>query len=65
MNPRKGEFWIAEMLLTPTTRKIRTIVEIYYINIEGDIGFIMCGDQDVWWTSQFHQLDFIRKVELE
>ena len=65
MNPDRGEFWVVEMLLAPTTRKIRTIVEIYRINIEGDIGFVMCGDPDVWWASQFHELVFIRKVELK
>ena len=65
MNPGRGEFWVVEMLLAPTTRKIRTIVEIYRINVEGDIGFVMCGDPDVWWVSQFYQLDFVRKVELE
>ena len=35
------------------------------IDETGDVAFTMCGDGDVWWRSQFHQLEFVKKVELD
>ena len=65
MNVKANEFWIVEMLLAPSGRKTRTVVNIYRINEDdGDVGFIMCGDDEVWWQSQFHQLEFVRKVDM-
>ena len=65
MEIKKNQFWVVEMLLAPSTRRIRTVIEIYRIDETGDVAFTMCGDGDVWWRSQFHQLEFVKKVELD
>ena len=62
---RKNEFWVVEMQMAPGTRMFRTVVNIYRIDKEGDVAFLMCGDEDIYWRSQFVWFDPIRKVEVE
>lgn len=64
MEVRKNEYWVANMRMTPSTRPFKTIVNIYRIDKENDVAFLMCGDEDVYWRSQFCEFEFVRKVEV-
>lgn len=64
MGVRKNEYWVADMQMAPGTRMFRTIVNIYRIDKSGDVGFTMCGDEDVYWRSQFEWFELICKIEM-
>ena len=63
--PRKNEFWVVDMQMAPGMKMIRTVVNIYRVDKEGDVGFTMCGDDSTYWRSQFEWFEPIRKVELK
>lgn len=62
--PRKNEFWVVDMQMAPGMKMIRTVVNIYRVDKEGDVGFTMCGDDSTYWRSQFEWFDLVRKVEV-
>ena len=62
---KKNEYWIVDLQMAPGTRMIRTVVNIYRVDRDGDIAFTMCGDEDTYWRSQFAWFDPIRKVDVE
>lgn len=65
MEVRKNEYWVANMRMTVSTRPFKTVVNIYRIDKENDVAFLMCGDEDVYWRSQFCEFEFVRKVDVE
>ena len=65
MEVKKNEYWIVDIRIAPGTKVIRTIVNIYRVDKEGDIAFTMCGDESTYWRSQFEWFKPIRKVELK
>lgn len=65
MEVRKNEYWVARMRMAPGTREIQTVVNIYRIDKENDVAFLMCGDEDIYWRSQFCEFEFVRKVNVE
>lgn len=62
---KKNEYWIVDLQMAPGTRMVRTVVNIYRVNREGDIAFTMCGDEDTYWRSQFVWFDPVRKVDMK
>lgn len=62
---KKNEYWIIDVQLTPGSRMFRTVANIYRIDKDGDVGFTMCGDEDIYWRSQFEWFDPVRKVDME
>jgi hypothetical protein len=64
MEVRKNEYWVANMRMTVNTRPFKTVVNIYRIDKENDVAFLMCGDEDIYWRSQFCEFEFVRKVEV-
>ena len=52
------------MQMAPGMKMIRTVVNIYRVDKEGDVGFTMCGDDSTYWRSQFEWFDLVRKVEV-
>ena len=65
MEVRKNEYWVANMRMTANTKPFKTVVNIYRIDKENDVAFLMCGDEDVYWRSQFCEFEFVRKVDME
>ena len=61
----KNEYWIVDLQMAPGKRMIRTIVNIYRVDKDGDIAFTMCGDEDTYWRSQFQWFDPVRKVDMK
>ena len=61
----KNEYWIVDLQMAPGMRLIRTVVNIYRVDKDGDIAFTMCGDEDTYWRSQFQWFDPVRKVDME
>ena len=64
MEVRKNEYWVANMRMTSNTRPFKTVVNIYRIDKDNDVAFLMCGDEDIYWRSQFCEFEFVRKVEV-
>ena len=56
---------IHQGVCTSYTQDDQTIVNIYRIDKDGDVGFTMCGDDEVYWRSQFEWFDPVRKVDME
>ena len=46
----------------PGDRLIRRPLQIYLINKEGDIGFMLIGDENVYWRSQVEWFDLIERI---
>lgn len=65
MEVKKNEYWVADVQMAPGTRIIRTVVNIYRVDKDGDIAFTMCGDEDTYWRSQFEWFDLIERVEMK
>lgn len=65
MEVKKNEFWVVDAQMAPGMKMLRTIVNIYRVDKEGDIAFTMCGDDSTYWCSQFEWFEPIRKVELK
>lgn len=61
---KKMNIGVARMRMAPGTREIQTVVNIYRIDKENDVAFLMCGDEDIYWRSQFCEFEFVRKVEV-
>lgn len=61
---KKNEFWVVDIQMAPGMKMIRTVVNIYRVDKEGDIGFTMCGDDSTFWRSQFEWFEPIKKIEL-
>ena len=60
-----NDYWIVDLQMAPGMRLIRTVVNIYRVDKDGDIAFTMCGDEDTYWRSQFQWFDPVRKVDME
>lgn len=65
MEVKKNEYWVVDVQMAPGMKMLRTIVNIYRVDREGDIAFTMCGDDSTYWRSQFEWFEPIRKVELK
>lgn len=60
--PERGDYWIAEIQMFPGDRLIRRPLQIYLINKNGDIGFMLIGDENVYWRSQIEWFDLIERI---
>ena len=49
MEVKRDEYWIAKIQMFPGDRLMNRIVWIYRVEKSGDIGFMLIGDEDVYW----------------
>jgi hypothetical protein len=61
---KRDEYWIAKIQMFPGDRLMNRVVWIYRVEKSGDIGFMLIGDEDVYWCSQVEWFEPIRKIEL-
>lgn len=65
MEVKKNEYWVVDVQMAPGMKMIRTVVNIYKVGKEGDVAFVMCGDDSTYWRSQFEWFEPIRKVDVK
>ena len=51
MEVKKNEYWVVDVQIAPGMKMIRTVVNIYRVDKEGDVAFTMCGDDSTYWRS--------------
>lgn len=64
MEAKRDEYWIAETQMFPGDRFTRRIVWIYRITKESDIGFMLIGDENVYYSSQTEWFNLIERIDV-
>lgn len=64
MEIKRDEHWIAEIQMFPGDRLSRRVIWIYRVEKNGDVGFVMIGDENVYWRSQVEWFEPVRKVDM-
>jgi len=59
---KRDEHWIAKIQMFPGDRLMNRVVWIYQVEKSGDIGFMLIGDEDVYWRSQVEWFEPIRRL---
>ena len=62
MEVKSDEYWIAKIQMFPGDRLMNRVVWIYRVEKSGDIGFMLIGDEDVYWRSQVEWFKPIRRL---
>ena len=60
---KRDEYWIVKIQMFPGDRLMNRVVWIYRVEKSGDIGFMLIGDEDVYWRSQIEWFEPVRKVD--
>ena len=60
--PERGDYWIAEIQFFPGDKMYKRPIQIYRIDKAGDIGFMLIGDENVYWCSQVEWFDLIERI---
>ena len=63
MEVKRDEYWIVKIQMFPGDRLMNRVVWIYRVEKSGDIGFMLIGDEDVYWRSQIEWFEPVRKVD--
>ena len=64
MKVKKNEHWIAEIQMFPGDEMIQRIIWIYGVTKEGDVGFVLIGDDAIYYCSQVEWFNPIEKVRV-
>lgn len=62
MEVKRDEYWIVKIQMFPGDRLMNRVVWIYQVEKSGDIGFMLIGDEDVYWRSQVEWFEPIRRL---
>lgn len=62
MEVKTDEHWIAKIQMFPGDRLMNRVIWIYRVEKNGDIGFMMIGDEDVYWRSQVEWFEPVRRL---
>lgn len=62
MEIKRDEHWIAEIQMFPGDRLSRRVIWIYRVEKNGDVGFVMIGDENVYWRSQVEWFEPVRRL---
>ena len=62
MKVKRDEYWVAKIQMFPGDKLMNRIVWIYRVEKSGDIGFVLIGDEDVYWRSQVEWFEPIRRL---
>ena len=62
MEVKTDEHWIAKIQMLPGDRLMNRVIWIYLIEKNGDIGFMLIGDENVYWRSQVEWFEAIRRL---
>ena len=62
MEVKRNEYWVVKIQMFPGDMLMNRIVWIYRVEKSGDIGFMLIGDEDVYWRSQVEWFEPIRRL---
>lgn len=62
MELKRDEHWIAKIQMFPGDRLMNRVIWIYRVEKSGDVGFMMIGDEDVYWRSQLEWFEPVRRL---
>ena len=62
MEVKTDEYWIAKIQMFPGDRLMNRVIWIYRVEKNGDIGFMLIGDKNVYWRSQVEWFEPIRRL---
>ena len=62
MEVKTDEYWITKIQMFPGDRLMNRVIWIYRVEKNGDIGFILIGDKNVYWRSQVEWFEPIRRL---
>lgn len=62
MKVKRDEHWIAKIQMFPGDKLMNRVVWIYRVEKNGDVGFMLIGDEDVYWRSQVEWFEPIRRL---
>lgn len=62
MEIKRDEHWIAKIQMFPGDRLSRRVIWIYRVEKNGDVGFVMIGDENVYWRSQVEWFEPVRRL---
>ena len=62
MEIKRDEHWIAEIQMFPGDKLSRRVIWIYRVEKNGDVGFVMIGDENVYWRSQVEWFEPVRRL---
>lgn len=64
MEIKRDEHWIAEIQMFPGDRLSHRVIWIYRVEKNGDVGFVMIGDENVYWRSQVEWFEPVERVNV-
>lgn len=62
MKVKRDEYWIVKIQMFPGDRLMNRVVWIYLVEKNGDIGFMLIGDENVYWRSQVEWFEPIQRL---
>lgn len=62
MKVKRDEHWVAKIQMFPGDRLMNRVVWIYRVEKSGDVGFVMIGDENIYWCSQVEWFEPIRRL---
>ena len=62
MEVKRDEHWVAKIQMFPGDRLMNRVIWIYLIEKNGDIGFMLIGDENIYWRSQVERFEPIRRL---
>ena len=62
MKIKRDEYWIVKIQMFPGDKLRRHVIWIYQVDKNGDIGFMLIGDEDVYWRSQVEWFEPVQRL---
>ena len=62
MEVKHDEYWIVKIQMFSGDKLMNRIVWIYQVEKNGDIGFMLIDDENVYWRSQVEWFEPIRRL---
>lgn len=62
MEVKTDEHWITKIQMSPGDKLMNRVIWIYRVEKNGDIGFMLIGDKNVYWRFQVEWFEPIRRL---
>ena len=65
MEVKRDEYWVVKAQMFPGGRLNNYVAYIYRVEKNGDVGFMLVGDESVYWRSQVEWFEPVRRINME
>ena len=65
MEIKRDEYWVVKIQMFPGARLNKYVAYIYRVEKNGDVGFMLVGDESVYWRSQVEWFEPVRRINME